>query len=47
MNIMNAIHHSKNLHNDFSNNNIMLHFLINKPDVVYIDMCDWGEIEHM
>jgi RIO-like serine/threonine protein kinase len=40
MNIMNAIHHSRILHNDFSNNNIMLHFLINKLDFVYIDVCD-------
>ncbi len=43
INIMNVVHHCKILHNDLSKDNIMLHFLVDKPDVVYISMCDWGE----
>jgi hypothetical protein len=31
------------LQNDLSKDNIILHFLINKLDVMYIGMCDWGE----
>jgi hypothetical protein len=40
---MNAVHHCGILHNDLSNDNIMLHFLANNLDVVYIGVCDWGE----
>jgi hypothetical protein len=36
INIMNAIHHSRILHNDLFKDNITLHFLLNKPNVVYI-----------
>ncbi len=43
INIMNAIHHCGILHNNLSKDNIMLHFLANNLDVVYIGMCDWGE----
>jgi hypothetical protein len=25
----------------------MFHFSINKPDVVYIGMCDWGAVGHL
>jgi hypothetical protein len=39
-NIMNAIHHFGILHNDLSKNNIMLHFLLDKLDVVYIGICN-------
>ncbi len=42
INILNAIRHCGILHN-LSKDNIMLHFLVNKPNVVYIGMCDWGE----
>jgi serine/threonine protein kinase len=45
--IMNAVHHCKILHNDLSKDNIMLHFLIDKPDVVYIKVCDWGVAKHL
>jgi hypothetical protein len=44
---MNAIHHYGILHNNLSKNNIMLHFPTNKSNVVYIGLCDWGEIGHM
>jgi serine/threonine protein kinase len=40
---MNAVHHCGILHNDLSNDNIMLHFLADNLDVVYIGVCDWGE----
>jgi RIO-like serine/threonine protein kinase len=40
INIMNAIHHFGILHNDLSKNNIMLHFLLDKLDVVYIGICN-------
>jgi hypothetical protein len=43
-NIMNVVHHCEILHNGLSKDNSMLHFLANKPDVVYIGVCDWGEI---
>jgi hypothetical protein len=43
INNMNAIHHYGILHNKLSKDNIMLHFLINKPNYVYIGVCDWGE----
>jgi hypothetical protein len=40
---MNVVHHCEILHNELSKDNIMLHFLVDKLDVVYISMCDWGE----
>ncbi len=43
INIMHAIHHCGILHNNLSKDNIMLHFLADKLDVVYIGVCDWGE----
>jgi hypothetical protein len=43
MNITNVIHHSRIFHNDLSKDNIMLHFLTYKPNVVYIGVCDRGE----
>jgi hypothetical protein len=47
INIMNTIYHCRILHNEFSKDNIMLHFLANKLDVVYICMCDWGEAKRL
>jgi hypothetical protein len=47
INIMNVVHHCGILHNELSKDNIILHFLANKPDVVYIGMCDWGETGHL
>jgi hypothetical protein len=44
MNIMNVVHHCRISHNNLSKDNIMLHFLTNKLDVVYISMCNWGEV---
>ncbi len=40
---MNIVHHCKILHNNLSKDNIMLHFPIDKPNVMYISLCDWGE----
>jgi hypothetical protein len=40
---MNVIQHFGILHNDLSKDNIMLHFLPNKPKVVCIGICNWGE----
>ncbi len=40
--IMNSIHGI--LHNDLSKDNIMLHFLPDKLNVVYIGVCNWGEV---
>ncbi len=45
--IMNVIQHCEILHNDLSKDNIMLHFLAFKPNVVYIGMCNWGEARHL
>jgi hypothetical protein len=39
-------HHFGILH-DLSKDNIMLHFLLNKLDVVYIGIYDWGEVKHL
>jgi hypothetical protein len=47
INNMNVIHHYGILHNDLSKDNIMLQFLLNKLDVVYTSMCDWGEIRRL
>jgi len=44
---MNAIHHCGILHNNLFKDNIMLYFPTKKPDVMYIGMCDWGEIGHL
>ncbi len=41
INIMNVGYHCKILHNNFSKDNIMLHFLVDELDVVYISMCDY------
>jgi hypothetical protein len=41
---MDVIHHFGILHNDLSKDNITLHFLLNKLDVVYIGICDWDEV---
>jgi hypothetical protein len=35
------------LQNDLSKDNIMLHFLIDKLNVMYIGVCDWGETKCM
>jgi len=43
INIMNVVHHFGILHNDLSKDNIMLHFLPNKLEVVCIGICNWGE----
>ncbi len=40
---MNVVHHCGILHNDLSKDHIMLHFPLDKLNVVYISMCDWGE----
>jgi hypothetical protein len=44
INIMNVIHHCKILHNYLSKDNTMLHFSLDKPNVVYICVCDWAEV---
>jgi hypothetical protein len=45
MNIMNVVQHNGILHNDLSKENIdMLHLPPNNLDVMYIGMCDWGEM---
>jgi len=36
--------HSRILHNNLFEDNIILHFPLNKLNVVYIGMCDWGEV---
>jgi len=43
MNIMNVIHHAMRFCTMMSKDNIMLHFPLDKVDVVYIGVCDWGE----
>jgi len=47
INIMNVIHHCEILHNNLSKDNNTLHFPIDKPDVVYIGVCNWGETKHL
>jgi hypothetical protein len=42
INIMNIVHHCGILHNLYKDN-IMLHLLVDKLDVVYIGMFNWGE----
>jgi len=44
INIMNALHHYGISHNDLSKDHIMLHFPLDKLDVVYISIRDWGEL---
>jgi hypothetical protein len=44
VNIMNAIHHCGILHNNLFKENILF-FLVNKLDVVYKKMCDYGEVK--
>ncbi len=44
VNIMNVVHHCAILHNDLSKDNIILHFPVDKPNVMFISMCDWGEV---
>jgi serine/threonine protein kinase len=39
---MARVHKSKILHNDISPSNILLHFLLDHVDRVYIGVCDWG-----
>ncbi len=41
---MNAIRHSRILHNNLSKDNIILHFPLTKLDVVYIGMSNWHEV---
>ncbi len=45
INIINAIHHFGILHNHLSKDNIMLHFLLDKPNSMYIGLYDLGEVE--
>jgi hypothetical protein len=45
--IMNVVHHFEILHNNLSKDNIMLHFLPNKSEVVCIGICNWGETRHL
>jgi hypothetical protein len=47
INIMNAVHHCRILHNNLSKNNNMLHLSIDKLNVMYIGVCNWGEIGHL
>ena len=42
LNTMNNVHHCHTLHNNMSLDNVMLHFLPNSVDKVYIDICDWA-----
>jgi len=44
INIMNVVHHTRILHNDLLKD-LMLHFSFDKLNVVYIGMCNWGEVE--
>jgi hypothetical protein len=40
INIMNAVHHCGILHNDLFKDKIILHFPVDKPNVVYISVCN-------
>jgi serine/threonine protein kinase len=40
--IMYHVHRGKVIHNNISPSNILLHFLPDHADRVYIEMCDWG-----
>jgi hypothetical protein len=42
LNTMNNVHHCHTLHNNMSPDNIMLYFLPNSVDKVYIGICDWA-----
>ncbi len=44
MNIMNVIHHVVRFCTRTLKDNIMLHFPFDKPNVVYIGVCNWGEV---
>jgi len=44
---MNVVHHYGIWHNNLSKDNIMLHFLLDKLNVVYIAIYDWGKIRHL
>jgi hypothetical protein len=41
LNTMNNVHHCYTLHNNMSLDNVMLHFLPNSKDKMYIGICDW------
>jgi hypothetical protein len=45
--IMNVIQQSKTLHNDLSQNNIMLQFPLDNLLTIYIGVCDWGEARRL
>ncbi len=47
MSIMNVIHHVVRFCTMTLKNNIMLHFPFDKPNVVYIGVCNWGEVRCM
>jgi hypothetical protein len=47
MNIMNVIHHAVRFCTMTLKDNIMLHFPCDKPNVVYIGVCNWGEVRCM
>jgi serine/threonine protein kinase len=42
LNTMNNVHHCHTLHNDMSPDNVLLHFLPNSPNKVYIGICNWA-----
>jgi serine/threonine protein kinase len=42
LNTMNIVHHCHSLHNNISPDNVLLHFLPNSEDKVYIGICDWA-----
>jgi hypothetical protein len=47
INIINEVHHYGILHNNLSKNNNMLHLSIDKPDVMYIGVCNWGQTKRL
>ena len=40
--IMDVVHKQDVLHNDLHPNNVMLHFLRDRPGAVFIGICDWS-----
>jgi len=44
---MNAIQQFRTLHNDLSQDNIMLHFPLDNLSIIYICVCDLGEVKKL
>ena len=40
--IVDVVHKQDVLHNNLNPNNVMLHFPLDRPEAIFIGICDWG-----